>query len=95
MKQPKKSIPDESIFKDRKKEAQFWEEHFNEAWIMGKPVKAKFAKDLSDTITIHLDTKTLNVVKTQAKKKRVDPTQLIIIWIREKIGKRTNPSVGV
>jgi hypothetical protein len=48
----KKSVPDSSVFKDRDKEARFWEKNFNKAWAAGKPVNAKFAKNLSMTLNI-------------------------------------------
>lgn len=31
--------PDESIFRDREKEAKFWEENYKETWKSGKPVR--------------------------------------------------------
>jgi predicted DNA binding CopG/RHH family protein len=83
MKQKKHIIPDESIFKDREKEAKFWEKNFDDAWAAGKPIKAKFAKNLSETINIRLDTKTLNDVRIQAKEKGLGPTQLIRMWIMD------------
>ena len=80
----KQTSPDESIFKDRDKEAKFWEENFNKAF--GKSVKVKFAKNLSESINIRLDAQSLNVVREQAQKKGLGPTQLIRMWIMEKIG---------
>lgn len=87
MKKIKQSI-NESIFKDRDKEAKFWEENFEEAWKAGKPVKVKFAKNLSESINIRLDSQTLNVVRDEAKEKGLGPTQLIRMWIMEKINKK-------
>ena len=82
--------PNKSTFKDREKEAKFWEEHFDEAWKHGKPVKVKFAKklkriELSDSINVRLDPDTLYEVRIQAKKKGLGPTQLIRMWIMEKV----------
>ncbi len=81
--------PDTSIFKDRDKEAKFWEENYRETWKTGKPIKVRFAKNLSMTLNIRLDPSTLHTVKNQARKKGLGPTQLIRMWIMEKIeGKR-------
>ena len=86
MKQKKQTSPDESIFKDRDKEAKFWEENFNKTFAFGKSVKVKFAKNLSESINIRLDAQSLNVVREQAQEKGLGPTQLIRMWIMEKIG---------
>ena len=94
MKIIKKSIPDDSIFKDREKEAKFWEENFDKALATSKPVSAKFAKNLSKTLNIRLDSVTLNDVRKQAKAKGLGPTQLIRMWIMEKLdGKHTSLKV--
>lgn len=77
--------PDESIFKDREKEAKFWEENFDTAWKAGKPIKVKFAKNLSSTLNIRLDPYTLSDVRAQASKKGLGPTQLVRMWIMEKL----------
>ena len=94
MKKTKKIVPDESIFKDKDKEARFWENNFDEAWANGKPVKAKFAKNLSETLNIRLDPETITEVREQAKVKGLGPTQLIRMWIMEKLGgKHTHTGV--
>ena len=87
--------PDMSIFKDRNKEAKFWEENYRETWKSGKPINVRFAKNLSMTINIRLDPDTLHSVKSQARKKGLGPTQLIRMWIMVKIeGKRIQPAVA-
>lgn len=87
MKNIKKSVPDKSVFKDRKKEAKYWENNFDEAWKTGKSGKIVFAKNLSETVNIRLDPKTLTTVRNQAKAKGLGPTQLIRMWIMEKVNK--------
>ena len=77
------SKPDKSIFKDRDKEAKFWEENFDKAWESGKSRKVKFAKNLSETINIRLDSKTLDEVRHEAHEKGLGPTQLIRMVILE------------
>lgn len=85
-------IPDKSIFKDREKEAKFWEENFDAAWKTAKPIKVKFAKDLnlSKTLNIRLDPQTLYNVRSQASKKGLGATQLIRMWIMEKMAGNKN-----
>lgn len=80
------TIPNKSTFKDREKEAKFWEENYKETWKKGKPVKVAFAKNLSESLNIRLDPATVSVVRNEAKTKGLDPTQLIRMWILEKIG---------
>lgn len=87
-------IPDKSIFKDREKEAEFWEKNFKETWKTGKSIKVKFAKNLSMSLNIRLDPVTLTSVREQAKEKGLGPTQLIRMWIMEKIGEKQIHSVG-
>lgn len=85
MKKTKIIEPDESIFRDRDKEAKFWEENFDAAWKAGKPIKVKFAKNLSTTLNIRLDPQILSDVRAQASKKGLGPTQLVRMWIMEKL----------
>jgi len=87
--------PDNSIFTDRIKEADFWEKNYKETWKTGKPINVKFAKNLSETLNIRLDPETLNVVRDAAKAKGLGPTQLIRMWIMEKIGKNPPQISGV
>lgn len=91
----KKLITNKSIFKDREKEANFWEKHFTEAWAAGKTGKVEFAKNLSETVNIRLDKPTLTIVRSEAKAKGLGPTQLIRMWIMEKIGEKYNPRPGL
>jgi len=83
------AIPNKSIFKNREKEAKFWEENYKETLNKGKPVEVKFAKNLSTTINIRLDPKTLNSVRSEAHRKGLGPTQLIRTWIMEKVGRQS------
>ena len=85
MKKTKQIIPNKAIFKDREKEAEFWEKNYKDAWVKGKPVKVKFTKNLSETINIRLDSQTLLVVRDRAQEKGLGPTQLVRMWIKEKL----------
>ena len=86
MNKTKNITPDVSIFKDIKKEADFWEEHFDEAVASGKSKKIVVAKNLSETLNIRLDPDTIKIVRDEAKSKGLGPTQLIRMWIMEKVG---------
>jgi predicted DNA binding CopG/RHH family protein len=84
--------PDASVFTDREKEAKYWENNFDTAWEKGKPAHVSFARNLSETLNIRLDPDTLTHVKKEAKKKGLGPTQLIRMWIMEKMSS-TTPAV--
>lgn len=88
MKNIRKITPKKSIFKNREKEAKFWEENFEEAWKAGKTTRVMFTKNLSETVNIRLDPKTLTTVRKEAKVKGLGPTQLIRMWIMEKISEK-------
>ncbi len=85
MKQNKKVTPNKSIFQDRNKEAKFWEERFDKEFTKGKPAKVTFSKNLSETLNVRLDPETIATVRNEAKAKGLGPTQLIRMWIMEKI----------
>ncbi|MBI5287352.1 MAG: hypothetical protein HY873_00060 [Chloroflexi bacterium] len=71
-------------FKSIQDEAEFWDTHdtgdFADEF---RPVKVKFAKNLSEALSIRLDTKTLNDLRKQAAKKGIGPTTLARMWILE------------
>lgn len=50
-----------------------------------KTVRTRFAKNLSNGITIRLDTKTLTRLRTQAHEKGLGPTTLVRMWILERL----------
>jgi len=80
---PKSRIPD---FKSRAEEAHFWDTHsFTDYWDELKPVKVHFAKNLSDTLTLRLDTPTLIELRQKAQNIGVGPTTLARMWILEKL----------
>ena len=82
---PVSRIPD---FKSRQEEAEFWDTHsIADYWDELKPVKVRFAKNLSEGITIRLDPETLKTVRAQAREKGLGPTTLIRMWILERVKK--------
>lgn len=88
------AIPNDKIFKDRGKEAEFWEKNYKETWKKGKSVNVKFAKNLTESINVRLDSESLNFVRNQAKEKGLGPTQLIRMWIMEKINSKHSRLTG-
>ena len=77
--------PDASIFKNLQKEAAFWEKQYKATWKAGTPVTVRFAKNLSETINIRLDSPTLDDLRGKAREKGLGPTQLIRMWIMERL----------
>ena len=78
---PNSRIPE---FKSLEEEAEFWDTHdttdYEEEF---KPVKVRFAKNLSQGITIRLDPETLMTLRSYAKEKGIGPTTLARMWILE------------
>jgi len=78
---PKEPIPE---FKSRQEEAEFWDTHdLADYWDEFKPVKVRFARNLSEGITIRFDPETLAKLREQARKKGMGPTTLARMWILE------------
>ena len=73
-------------FTNREEEARFWETHsISDFQDELKPVKARFAKNLSEGITIRFDHSTLNELREVAHDKGVGPTTLARMWILEQL----------
>jgi hypothetical protein len=80
---PKEPIPE---FKSREEEAEFWDTHdLADYWDDFKPVKVRFAKNLSEGITIRFDPETLEQLRGEARKKGIGPTTLARMWILERL----------
>lgn len=87
MTQKLKSIPE---FKNREEEAQWFDTHdMADYQHQFKTIKAKFAKNLSEGITIRFDKTTLNKIRGIAHKKGVGPTTLARMWIMEHLQQQT------
>lgn len=78
-KSQKKTIPD---FKNRAEMAKWFESHDMTDYDF-KPVKATFAKNLSEGITIRFDQPTLHKLREIAHGKGVGPTTLARMWVLE------------
>lgn len=71
-------------FVTRENEAKFWETHSIASFVDElTPVKTRFAKNLSEGITIRFDKVTLNKIRVIANKKGIGPTTLTRMWILE------------
>lgn len=83
MKKIKSKIPE---FKNREQEAKWFDTHdITDYQDEFKTVKTRFAKNLSEGITIRLDPGTLNKLRSRAHKKGVGPTTLARMWIMENL----------
>jgi predicted DNA binding CopG/RHH family protein len=82
----KKHIPE---FSSIEEEAAFWDTHSTADYEHEfKPVRVRFAKKLSEGLTIRLDPDTLEKVRTEAEEKGIGATTLIRMWVLERVKKR-------
>ena len=73
-------------FANREEEAKFWETHKVSDFLDEfKPVKARFAKNLSEGLHIRLNSETLHELREKAKDKGIGPTTLVRMWILEQL----------
>ena len=77
--------PDKITFHNRNKEANFWQKDFTRAWKRGKQVEVQFAKNLSETINVRFESNTMGVLRSKAKKKGLGATQLIRMWVLDRL----------
>ena len=81
--EPRPSIPE---FSSIEEEAAFWDAHdtteFEDDF---KPLKVRFAKELSTGLTVHLDAETVEKLRAEAQKKGIGPTTLARMWIQERL----------
>jgi predicted DNA binding CopG/RHH family protein len=78
-----RAIPE---FPSRQQEAEFWDTHdttdFEAAF---KPVRARFARNLSEGVTIRFDKETLDELRARARAKGIGPSTLARMWVLEKL----------
>ncbi len=82
----KKRIPE---FANIEEEAAFWDTHSTADYEDEfKPVPVRFAKNLSEGLTIRLDPETLEKVRAEAHERGIGATTLIRMWVLEHVRKR-------
>ena len=73
-------------FASREEEARFWDTHdttdYEDEF---RPVRVRFAKNLSEGITIRLSPETLATLRSEAREKGIGPTTLARMWILERL----------
>ena len=73
-------------FKNRAEEALFFETHkISEFEEELKPVKVRFAHNLSEGIHIRLDPATLGKLRQEARENGIGPTTLVRMWIMRQL----------
>lgn len=83
---PRKKRDPIPAFKSKEEEAAFWDTHsLADYWEVFTPVKVKFAKNLSQGITIRFDPETLQALRERAHEQGVGPTTLARMWILERL----------
>jgi predicted DNA binding CopG/RHH family protein len=82
----KKRIPE---FASIEEEAAFWDMHSTADYESEfKPVRVRFAKKLSEGLTIRLDPDTIEKVRAEAHERGIGATTLIRMWVLEHVRKR-------
>ena len=84
--EPRSQIPQ---FASIEEEATFWDTH-DTADYEGEfhPVKVRFARPLSEGITIRLDPATLTRLRSRASKRGLGPTTLVRMWILDRLRRK-------
>ena len=79
----KKRLP---AFASVEEEAAFWDTHSTADYEDEfKPVRVRFAKKLSEGLTIRLDPETLEQVRAEAHERGIGATTLIRMWVLEHV----------
>lgn len=82
-KEKKSRIPE---FSSREEEAKWFETNSIADYLDEfKPVKARFAKNLSEGLNVRLDPVTLMKVRKEASQKGIGPTTLVRMWVMEQV----------
>ncbi len=73
-------------FDSAEEEAEFWDTHdFTDYQEGFKPARVRFAKRLSEGVTIRLDPDTLRRLRAEGHEKGIGPTTLVRMWILERL----------
>ncbi len=73
-------------FASREDEAAWWDSHDITDYLDElKPVRVRFAKNLSEGLTVRLDPETMQALRERAKHQGIGPTTLIRMWVMERL----------
>jgi hypothetical protein len=88
----KSRIPE---FKSREEEARFWDTHSIADYRDElKRVRVRVAKNLSEGLTVQFDPETLTQIRNRAQKKGMGPTQLVRMWVMERLEEASQQKQG-
>ncbi len=91
MTHPKKQPPTPPVsripqFATREEEAAWWDTHDITDYLDElKPIRVRFAKNLSEGLTVRLDPETMHELRERAKRQGIGPTTLIRMWVMERL----------
>ncbi|MBI3979355.1 MAG: hypothetical protein HY331_14325 [Chloroflexi bacterium] len=54
-------------------------------WGEARPVRARFAKRLSQALAVRLDQETLEKLREEARARGIGPTTLVRMWVLERL----------
>lgn len=70
----------------RKEEAEFWDTHDITDFLDElQPAQVRFAKNLSEGITVRFDASPLTELRKQAKRKGIGPATPVRMWVLERL----------
>lgn len=73
-------------FATREEEAAWWDTHDVTDYLDElKPIRVRFAKNLSEGLTVRLDPKTMQELRERARRQGIGPTTLIRMWVMERL----------
>jgi predicted DNA binding CopG/RHH family protein len=73
-------------FATREEEAAWWDTHDVTDYLDElKPIRVRFAKNLSEGLTVRLDPQTMQEVRERARQQGIGPTTLIRMWVMERL----------
>ncbi len=73
-------------FKSREEEAKWFDTHdLGDYQDEFKTVRVRFSKNLSQGLTVQFDPKTIEQLRVRAQKKGIGPTQLVRMWVLERL----------
>ena len=79
-------------FNSREEEAAWWDSHDITDYLDElKPVRVRFARNLSEGLTVRLDPQTMQELREQARRQGIGPTTLIRMWVMERLRAEAGP----